>query len=454
MGSDAPPGGAPRRSDEPIIGWSAEEILAEVQELGEMGAWAWRPATDEAWWSGETYRIFGLDQGRVEAGLATFLECVHPDDRDLVEATVREALTGEGTYDLRHRVVHADGEVRYVRLRGRLVPGTDGGTDRMLGIVLDVTDDVRLHDERNRALAALADSEERHRLLVENAYDVIWTMETDGSISYVSPSVTRVRGITPAEAAAQTLDQIHPPESAAKVADYFGRLYAAMADGAVPPMYHGEHEYYRKDGSIMLGALQVIPQVDGEGRVVRILGVTRDITSQRMFEDELMRLAVTDPLTDMWNRRRAEERLEADIAEARRYGVPVSMLMLDIDRFKGVNDTYGHRVGDEILLELTRRIDGILRAPDVLARWGGEEFVVVLRHYTLADALVRAEQVRAVVADTDFPGVGPVTISIGAAEFDPQTDLETWLDQADRAMYAAKAAGRNCVRAHRLGSNV
>ena len=102
--------------------------------------------------------------------------------------------------------------------------------------------------------------------------------------------------------------------------EYFTDLYAAIADGTVPPRYHGEQEYYRKDGSIMLGELDVIPQVDADGKVVRILGVTRDISERRAFEEELNRLAVTDPLTGVWNRRQGERLLAADLAEARRYG--------------------------------------------------------------------------------------------------------------------------------------
>ena len=232
---------------------------------------------------------------------------------------------------------------------------------------------------------ALADSEERYRLLAENAWDVIWTMELDGSISYVSPAVERMRGITPDEAMAQTLDQIHTPDSAAKVTQYFADLYRRHRGGhGAASTYHGDREYYRKDGTIMLGELDVIPQVNADGKVVRILGVTRDISERRIFEEELNRLAITDPLTGVWNRRQGEVLLSSDLEEARRYGPPLSLLIIDIDHFKAVNDTFGHQVGDRVLVELTQRLASRLRASDVLARWGGEEFVILMRHCTLA----------------------------------------------------------------------
>jgi diguanylate cyclase (GGDEF)-like protein/PAS domain S-box-containing protein len=324
-------------------------------------------------------------------------------------------------------------EERYYDIRGVRLD------DSLVFTIRDVTD-------RHEAAARVAESEQRYRLLAENAWDVIWTMAVDGTITYVSPSVERVRGITPEEAAAQSLDQIHPPDSAAQVSEYFSRLYEAMATGEVPPTYHGEREYYRKDGSIMLGELQVIPQVDAAGDVVQILGVTRDITERRFFEQELERLAVTDPLTGVLNRRQGEELFTADMVEARRHGPALSLLMLDIDHFKSVNDTYGHLVGDGVLIEMSRRIVANLRTSDALARWGGEEFVVMMRHCTLDDAMALGEKLRALVADEPFDDVGTVTVSIGAAELRPDDDFGSWIDRADRCMYEAKAAGRNAVR--------
>ena len=427
-------------------GWSEREILAEAEAVAHLGAWAWDIRSDRLWWSDETYRIFGLTPQEFPATYESFLEHVHPEDRAELEQRVDAALVGSEDYDLVHRVVRPNGETRHVREHGRVTRAADGAPIRMLGVVRDVTEEVELQQARDEAVRALAASEHRHRLLAENAWDVVWTMGVDGAITYVSPSVERVRGFTPAEAAAQTIDQIHPPESATRVMEYFASLYAAMEAGTELPVFDGEQEYYRKDGSIMLGELHVTAETDDEGNVIQILGVTRDISERRRFEEELARLAVTDSLTGVWNRRHGEEMFSADLLEARRYGPPLSLLMLDIDHFKDINDTYGHHIGDQVLIELCQRLTANLRSSDALARWGGEEFVIVMRHCTLDDALPLADKIRALVSDTPFEHVGTVTTSIGAAQLRPDDDLTSWLDRADKAMYAAKAAGRNTVR--------
>lgn len=332
---------------------------------------------------------------------------------------------------------HRNGEPVHSRCWARTRQRPDGS------VILEGT--VNVITELREIQAELQRSEERYRLLAENAWEVIWTMALDASITYVSSAVHRVRGLTPAEAMSQSLDEIHPPESAAKVSAYYEQLFGAIAAGTQPPVYRAEHEYYRKDGSIMTGELQVIPHVDAEGNVVEILGVTRDISERKMFEAELTRLAVTDPLTALWNRRHTTELLAADLHQARRHGQALSLLMVDVDRFKSINDTYGHQTGDRILIEVAGRLRGQVRTTDVVGRWGGEEFIVLLRYCGLPDALATAEKLRQKIAEAPFDGLLSVSVSIGAAQLQDGEDLPSWLARADAALYQAKRSGRNQV---------
>ncbi|WP_328357673.1 diguanylate cyclase [Mycobacterium sp. NBC_00419] len=315
----------------------------------------------------------------------------------------------------------------------------DGEMIELLGVSRDIS-------ERKLVEAELRKSEERSRLMAENAWEIIWTADPNGLVTYVSPSVERVRGITVEQARQQPLEEIYPPESAASIRDYFIAVHAAIRDGAVPPGYRQEVEMYRSDGTIMVAENQVIPHLDESGRVVELIGVTRDVSERTAFEAELRRLAVTDPLTGVWNRRHGEELFNAELNHAHQSGLPLTLFMLDIDHFKSINDRYGHQTGDRVLIEVSRLLQANLPGTDVVARWGGEEFVILLRGADIDDALPTAEKIRGQIADMVFADAGPVSVSIGAAELWPGDKLDSWLGRADEALYRAKRSGRNAVR--------
>jgi len=156
-------------------------------------------------------------------------------------------------------------------------------------------------------------------------------------------------------------------------------------------------------------------------------------------------LSVTDKLTGLYNRRKLDELLEEEIVRAQRYQVELSVIMLDIDRFKRVNDTYGHGAGDEVLIEVAGLLRRQTRDADVLGRLGGEEFLLVCPHSSAAAALDIAVKLRDAMAAHPFPIVGQVTSSFGIASCRPDDTAAALLARADAALYRAKGAGRNRV---------
>ena len=178
------------------------------------------------------------------------------------------------------------------------------------------------------------------------------------------------------------------------------------------------------------------------------LVLVQDVTDRKNAEEELRRLVLTDPLTGLANRRRFEEACELETMRFRRYGVPVSLVILDIDFFKKVNDTYGHATGDAVLVALAETCRRALRETDVAARLGGEEFAVLLPMTAEAGALEIAERLRTRLAATSVPisnGRLNFTVSLGVATFSGQDEAETALARADAALYRAKGSGRNRV---------
>jgi len=170
----------------------------------------------------------------------------------------------------------------------------------------------------------------------------------------------------------------------------------------------------------------------------------RDINIREYLKTMNAKL-ITDDLTKVYNRRYLEERLPSDVYRAKLESKSITVVMADIDHFKAVNDTYGHQVGDRVLQKIVQVAGQSLRQSDLVFRFGGEEFLVLLPHTAIDGAAIAAEKLRMAIADTNFPIVGLQTVSIGVAEWIQAESLHHWLRRTDEALYQAKACGRDCV---------
>jgi len=389
-----------------------------------------------------------------------FKELVHNADVNTCFNAFESALKGSEFISIEYRARRKDGSWCWQASNIKPIRDDIGQIISVMGVGRDVT-------ERKQAEEKLLISEARYRLLSDNARDVIWTLAADGSVTYVSPSVEQTRGYTPQEAMQQTIDEVLMPESAALNAAYLTAMRADLAAGRKPKPFRGHMEYRCKDGSTYWCDVMATPILAEDGSLLELLGVSRDITEYKNHETQLKRnkeatdalnlllettnkelshIATTDPLTGLWNRRHFEKAVEVEMAIASRRGVPLSALSFDIDHFKAVNDTHGHLAGDHVLVALSELTREHTRATDIPCRWGGEEFMVVLRNTDLHDAVLVAEKLRRAFADHEIALIGKVTASFGVTSYQANESLQSWFGRTDRAMYDAKHAGRNTVR--------
>jgi diguanylate cyclase (GGDEF)-like protein len=173
----------------------------------------------------------------------------------------------------------------------------------------------------------------------------------------------------------------------------------------------------------------------------------REIAIRRKLERELIVAATVDKLTQIYNRRKLEDIIHQEIDRAKRYEIPLSLIMLDLDDFKSVNDTYGHLVGDDVLRTVASIIKSNIRASDSAGRWGGEEFMILVPETGLERARGLAEKIRHLIASHHFDQSCCITISLGLSEFQPGDTFDSFISRADNALYRAKTNGKNRAEA-------
>lgn len=287
------------------------------------------------------------------------------------------------------------------------------------------------------------------RVALESAANAILITDANGIIEWVNPAFTALTGWTPEEAIGDTPRLLR---SGNHSRTFYARMWKQLNAGEV---WRGEMYNRRKDGTIYPEEQTITPVRDEKGAIAHFVAIKQDISDRKRQEEQIRFLALHDALTALPNRRAFEATL-ARIAHDTRANRNAAILVLDLDEFKLVNDSAGHPVGDELLVEVTSLLRAQLRPGDFLARLGGDEFVVLLQNVERGLAQDIAERLRRAVEAMWFEHDGivyPVTISIGMAMLDSGDDPKTLVAHADTAMYSAKEHGKNRVASYPLANS-
>jgi diguanylate cyclase (GGDEF)-like protein/PAS domain S-box-containing protein len=276
-----------------------------------------------------------------------------------------------------------------------------------------------------------------------------FSLDAQGRIESWNPSVERLTGFGETDVVGHTLSCFYARDE--HVSHRSPEHIALTRDEG----WHVEEFWCEtRGGRRYWGQVLVAVLREEEGEIAGYSVVLRDVTERKVSSDNLARLLTTDHLTGVSSRAHFFEVAESEVARAERHGRALSVVMLDADYFKRINDTAGHQAGDEVLKRIAGEAKGLLRTSDTVARLGGEEFILMLPSTTAGEALVVAERLRVAVERARIEtAVGQLkaTISLGVATLSPANPtLQGLLAAADRALYDAKRAGRNCVRSEVL----
>jgi diguanylate cyclase (GGDEF)-like protein/PAS domain S-box-containing protein len=399
-----------------------DSLPAAVAHLDNQHRYLFANNTYEKWMNVSRESILGLHVSEV----------LGKEFYDRIKDNITEALSGrEVTFEV--QVPFGDGQIRDVI--STYVPelSQSGEVSGLIALITDISDLKRAERETVRA------KEEWERTF-DTVPDLIMILDSGMRVVRMNKAMADALGIRPHDAVGTLCHELchgtnEPPK------------YCPLCEVVANERENSAEIVESRLGGVFL--VSVTPTYDSDGQLAGFVHVARDITEQKRLEEDLRRMATTDSLTGLFNRRHFWDLSERELARAKRGSHTISLLMIDLDHFKSVNDTYGHEVGDKVLKHVAKVGLGNLREVDIMGRIGGEEFAVLLQETSLPDALTVAERLRTTVAResiTTDHGPVTITISIGVAELSGETlDLETLFKHADNALYTAKKNGRNRV---------
>lgn len=361
-----------------------------------------------------------------------WLTHIHPDDAARVTNEIAHVYE-LGTYSCEYLWLNADGSYIWIYDSLKLIQPEDGSPSYMVGMWQDIT-------RRKQLELRVYESEQRFRDIAELTTDWVWQVDDHGTYVYSGDKVQSLLGYDPEEVCGKTPFDFMPAEEATRMAEIFKDLVINQK-----PFSNLENTNLHKDGHEVILETSAIPLFDKDGRFNGYFGTERDITARKWAEEEIKLLATTDTLTGIANRRKFNLQLDKELERARRYGSALSLIMYDIDHFKRVNDTFGHDAGDCVLKDLTAMVKTNIRAVDLVARWGGEEFMILMPQSDETAAGIAAEKLRTRIEQHYFDQVGNLTVSFGMTSFVINDNSNTILKRADDALYHAKEKGRNRV---------
>ena len=319
-----------------------------------------------------------------------------------------------------------DGEERLVSLHTTTIPYKGGFAG--LGTLQDVTE-IKKAQEEIKTLSQV----------VEQTDDIVKITTADGTLTYINDAFVAHTGYTRREVIGKKPNYLksgkHPPE-------FYEDLWETILAGNI---FRSILINRKKNGTLYYEEQTITPIVNEKAKITSFVSTGKDITERIILEEKLKDMATLDKLTNTYNRYKFEEILNNEIERFKRHQTPFSFIMLDIDHFKNVNDTYGHDVGDSVLVEISVLLKAHIRSLDTLSRWGGEEFIILCPQTELKDAKELADKLRLLIEQYEFKTAKSLTSSFGVTTYKVDDDQKKALKRLDNALYMAKEQGRNCV---------
>lgn len=415
----------------------AEEELQEKEERlslaalhNGVGIWDFNPQTQELIWDDSQFALFNIKREDFSGAYDAWASCLHPDDREKAEQEMQEALDSGKPYDTDFKVAWPDGQVRNIKAVAKIFRDENNKPIRVLGINADITEQKTAEEQLK--LAASVFTHAREGIMITDA---------EGTIIDVNDIYTQTTGYSREEVIGQNPRIL---KSGRHIPEFYADFWRALIEDGY---WNGEIWNRRKNGEIYPEMKTVSAVLNEQGETTHYVDLFTDITPMKEHQRQLEHIAHYDLLTGLPNRSLLSDRLSQAMLHCERADTSIVVAFVDLDGFKEVNDSYGHDIGDELLIAVSHRMKEALREGDTLARFGGDEFIVVLTdladendYLPILDRLLLAASESIIVRETTLN----VTASIGVTVYPKDVaDAEQLIRHADQAMYVAKNIGKN-----------
>ena len=406
------------------------ERLNEAQRIAHVGSWTLDVGTGKLLLSDEIFRMFEVDPGKFDGTYEAFINFIHHEDREAVRTTFTESLAQQTAFEINHRLLMPDGRIKWVQQRVTSDFDSEGKPIRSQGTFLDITERKRAEDNL-RITASVFDISQ----------EAITITDAKNSIIDVNPAFTRITGYSREEVIGKNPRFL---SSGRQEKAFYAAMWQSLNKDRA---WSGELWNRRKSGEIYPELISISVLCDEDDKVLRYVAVFSDISHIKNHENELRRVAHFDSLTGIPNRVLLADRIKHAISQTSRDHNMMAVCYLDLDGFKPINDTLGHKAGDEVLIEVAKRIGHTIRGGDTVARLGGDEFVILLLGLEMAEECVATlERLLEAIAQPITLGnkSNSISASIGVSIYPlDEEDPDTLLRHADQAMYIAKQSGKN-----------
>ena len=408
--------------------------LIKAQKIANIGNWSYQLKDGKMDCSDQIYKIFGRDQTLEPITLNPLISWIHPDDRPLLTAFQHEVHSIEAKKPRNlsspvFRLVRPGGEIRWIEITAESEFNDTGNSTHCFGTAQDITE--RKHSETTLSKLTLA---------VEQVSNAIFITDLNGTIEHINKAFTQITGYTAHEVVGKNPRILNSGKNPAST---YKEMWTQLSQGKE---WRGELINKDKFGNEYIEASLMSPVYDNTGKVTNYLAIKENVTEKRQAEERIKQLAYYDQLTGLPNRDQLNQRFEYTLGLAERNGTPFSLMFLDLDHFKNINDTLGHSIGDKVLMEAAKRLKSALRENDTLSRTGGDEFILLLPDTNedgSRDVAIKLLQLMSRPCQIDQHQLVS-TLSIGIAMYpEDGKDFETLSSNADTAMYRVKNDSRN-----------